>query len=183
MCGVCGVCGVLVWVGVWCVGVQWCVGVMRVRVGIQQALCVCMCVVFVVWVGVWCVGVLECGVWSVVCGVWCVGVWLCDRDLDIVTASDAPLTPLPIALCAPPAVVKRSDGMITAVEHGGLTCMSYGFVAKRKSSGERVGAFLRGPMASRYVTQVSVCVMPRVLVVRVVWCLTCHPGVVLLVSL
>lgn len=52
-----------------------------------------------------------------------------------------------------PKVVKRSDGMITAVEHSGLTCMSYGFVAKRKSSGERVGAFLRGPMASRYVTQ------------------------------
>ena len=46
--------------------------------------------------------------------------------------------------------------MLTPVvlEGNGIACMSYGFVAKRNKEGERTGAFLRGPMASRFVSQV-----------------------------
>jgi Mrp family chromosome partitioning ATPase len=53
-------------------------------------------------------------------------------------------------------IVKGADGLLRPVEGPlGVRCMSYGWVAKRNASGERGGAFMRGPMVSSVVSQLA----------------------------
>lgn len=51
--------------------------------------------------------------------------------------------------------MRKENGRMQPVEHDGVQCMSYGWVARKDEHGERTGGVMRGPLVSTVVQQLA----------------------------